>query len=78
MGTDKKRVNVSLPKPAYKALSFLAKRDDVPLATKATFLIEEALELEEDIALDALALQRKKRGKLSHLSHKQVWRKYGL
>lgn len=78
MATDKKRVNVSLSKPVYKALSYLARRDDVPFASKASFLIEEALELEEDIALDCLARQREKDGSLSSLSHEEVWSKYGL
>lgn len=78
MPTEKKRVNVSLSHPVHKAISYLARRDNVPYATKASYLIEEALELEEDIALDFLARQRKKQGKLSHLSHKQVWRKYGF
>ena len=77
MATDKKRVNVSLSKPTYKALSYLAKRDDVPFATKASFLIEEALELEEDIALEYHARQRKN-GAVSPLSHEEVWSKYGL
>lgn len=58
MTTDKKRINVSLSKHAHKALSYLANRDDVPYATKAAYLIDEALELEEDIALDHLAHQR--------------------
>lgn len=78
MPTEKKRVNVSLSKPSYKALSYLAKRDDVPFATKASTLIEEALELEEDIALGYLARQREEKGRISRLSHEEVWGKYGL
>ncbi|MBI4599616.1 hypothetical protein HY732_01710 [Candidatus Uhrbacteria bacterium] len=77
MATEKKRINVSLSKPTYKALSYLARRDDVPFATKASFLIEEALELEEDIAFEHLASQRKK-GKIADLTHEEVWSKYGL
>ena len=77
MATEKKRVNVSLSKPTYKALSYLAKRDDVPFATKATQLLEGALELEEDVAWEYLARQRKD-GPLSPLSHKEVWAQYGV
>lgn len=77
MPTDKKRVNVTLTKPMYTALSQLAKRDDVPFATKTAQLLEEALELQEDVAWEYLAHQRKN-GPLSPLSHEEVWAKYGL
>ena len=77
MATEKKRVNVSLSKPTYKALSYLAKRDDVPFATKASALIEEALELEEDIAFGYLARQRESEN-VTYRSHEEVWGKYGL
>ncbi|MDP2630025.1 MAG: toxin-antitoxin system, antitoxin component [Candidatus Uhrbacteria bacterium] len=78
MATEKKRINVSLSKPTYIALSYLAKRDDVPFATKASALIEEALELEEDIAFNYLARQRESEGGVDYRSHEEVWSKYGL
>ena len=77
MPTAKKRVNVSLSKPVAQAIGYLAKRDDVPYATKAAHLLEEALELEEDLAWGALARQRMN-SPISPLSHEEVWRKYGL
>lgn len=77
MPTEKKRVNVTLTKPMYTALSQLAKRDDVPFATKTAQLLEEALELEEDTAWERLARQRMSTP-ISPLSHKEVWAKYGL
>lgn len=77
MATDKKRINVSLSKQAHKALSYLAHRDDVPYATKAAYLIDEALELEEDIALDGLARQRDAEN-VKYIQHDKVWGKYGL
>ncbi len=77
MSTEKKRVNVSLSKRAHKALSYLANRDDVPYATKAAYLIDEALELEEDISLDCLARQRDDE-RVNYIPHDKVWGKYGL
>ncbi len=77
MATEKKRINVSLSKHAHKALSYLAHRDDVPYATKAACLIDEALELEEDIALDYLACQRSSE-KVNYISHDTVRSRYGL
>ncbi len=77
MSTEKKRINVSLSKHAHKALSYLANRDDVPYATKAAYLIDEALELEEDIALDYLANQRDNE-KVKYIPHNKVWDKYGV
>lgn len=77
MPTEKKRVNVSLSKDVYRALSYLSKRDDVPFATKALHLIEEALELEEDIAFEYLARKRESED-VEYRSHEEVWSKYGL
>lgn len=77
MATEKKRINVSLSKQAHKAISYLAHRDEVPYATKAAYLIDEALELEEDITLDYLAHQREKE-KVKYIPHDKVWSKYGL
>ncbi len=77
MATEKKRINVSLSTRAYKALSYLARRDDIPYATKAAHLIDEALELEEDIALDHLAHQRDTE-KVKYIPHNTVWGRYGI
>jgi len=62
----------------YQAIGQLAKRDDVPYATKAAQLLKEALELEEDIAFDYLARQRESEGVVDYRSHEEVWAKYGL
>jgi hypothetical protein len=71
MATTKRRVNVSLPKHTDIALKKLAKRDDVPEATKALELIQTALEIEEDEMLDSLAGIRDKNG--SFVSHDEAW-----
>ena len=47
MTTTKTRINISIPKDVKRALSLLAKRDQMPEATKATHLLERALEIEE-------------------------------
>lgn len=53
-------------------LSRIAKRDNIPQATKAVYLLGLALEIEEDIALDKIASERD--SKNTHfLNHKQAW-----
>jgi hypothetical protein len=72
MATTKKRLNVTLPASLDEALMYVARRDRVPQATKATELLTFALELEEDQVWDALATKRaKEKGKL--IPHKKVW-----
>ena len=51
----------------------LAKRDRVPLATKAAHLLSMALEIEEDQVLDALAAKRDAR-RAKFVSHALAWR----
>ena len=58
MSTTKSRINVSIPEDVKKALADLAKRDQVPTATKAQHLIEIGLEAEEDQAWDKIAAMR--------------------
>ena len=74
MATAKTRINISVSKRVRDDLRALAKRDQEPLATKAARLIEEALELEEDRALSALAEERLKSHKGRWISHDEVWR----
>ena len=75
MATTKTRINVSIPRHTRDALRLLAKRDQQPLATKAARLLEEALELEEDRTLSAIADERLKNHKGRWISHKEAWRK---
>ena len=72
MPTTKKRVNISLSLPIENILSKLAKRDDVPQATKAMELIRIAIEIEEDQIFDAIASKRDTE-KVKFISHKKVW-----
>lgn len=73
MATSKKRLNISLASDMDKALIRLARRDNVPQATKATELLRVGLEIEEDILLDKIATKRYKT-KGARLSHDRVWK----
>ena len=72
MATTKKRIVISIPTYVEHALEFLAKRDQVPQATKAAHLLEIALEIEEDRIWDATAKERDTKN-ARFLSHKKAW-----
>jgi hypothetical protein len=72
MATTKKRVNISVSKAVEDALGKLARRDEVPEATKAAELLRLAIELEEDKALDGIASERDTK-KAKFVSHKKAW-----
>lgn len=73
MPTSKKRINISVPSYMEIALERLARRDEVPEATKALQLLERAFEIEEDEILDSLAHHRDVRG-AKFFAHKDVWK----
>lgn len=58
MSTTKQRLNISLPNDAKEALLNIAKRDQMPAATKAARLIEIGMEIEEDAIWDKIATSR--------------------
>jgi predicted DNA-binding protein len=58
MATLKKRINISVSDAVEQAVTLLAKRDEVPQATKVTELLELALELEEDGYFSAMVNKR--------------------
>lgn len=60
MSTAKSRINISLPDDVRDALSKLARRDQMPEATKAARLLETALEIEEDQVWEQIASERDK------------------
>lgn len=74
MATTKDRIIVSVSKDTKEALTYMAKRDQKPLATKAADLLEEALELEEDRALEGI-IQGRLNGKknIRWISHEKAW-----
>lgn len=68
------RVNVVLERPLYKAVELSAKKAGVSLSLKVRDLVREALEIEEDMALAAIAGDREKTFKKSKaLKHEEVW-----
>ena len=71
MTTTKKRINISLSPDLDKTLSALAKRDQVPAATKAVELLRVGIEFDEDVLLEHVAHKRNQTTK-KFISHKQV------
>jgi len=53
-------------------LAKLAKRDQVPQATKAAELIRIGVEIEEDEIFDIIASERDKKS-VKFVSHKKAW-----
>ncbi len=76
MPTPNPRINVVLERPLYRAVEYLARRDQVSLSTKMRDLVREALELAEDVQLATLAEHRER--SFSHkaaLSHEHIRRR---
>ena len=65
-------MNISLSAPLESILARLAKRDQVPQATKAAELIRIGVEIEEDEYFDTIASERDT-GKVKFVSHKKAW-----
>lgn len=72
MPTEKRRLNLSLTKEAGIALKQLAKRDQVPEATKALDLLVRALEIDEDDVWNAVC-EKRDTTKAKFVSHKDAW-----
>jgi len=72
MPTDKKRINISVTDDIEEAIKLLAKRDNVPVATKANDLIRMAIELDEDDILREIAEKRDTKD-ASYVSHEDAW-----
>lgn len=72
MATAKRRINISLPDDVNNALTLLAERDNVPEATKATDLLQLALEIEEDQVWDRIASKRDTK-KAHFVSPRKAW-----
>lgn len=75
--TPIKRVNLSLPQNVVYLVNMLAERDEVSLTTKATELLEQGLEAQEDILLVQIAeerLQEVENGTETLLSAEEFWK----
>ena len=74
MPTAKTRINISVGKNTRDALKALAKRDEMPVATKVAHLLEEALELEEDRYLATIVVPRLKKKAKWVKDHDAIWK----
>lgn len=63
---------VSLPDDVDSALEHLAERDGVPPATKAAYLIQIAIEVDEDAVWDKIASDRDNKN-TKFVSHEDAW-----
>lgn len=72
MATTKRRLNITLSPELETLVKLVAKRDQVPEATKVSELLLTSLALEEDRALSLLAEARLKEKGRKH-SHEDVW-----
>ncbi len=74
MPTKKPRVNVVLHPRIYADVQTLSEARGCSMSSIVEDLVEEALEIQEDIALASLADERKKSLKKPELvSHKKAW-----
>jgi len=74
MPTKKPRINVVLNPRIYADVQTLSEARGLSMSSVVEDLIEDALEIQEDLALTALADERKKTLRKSELvSHKKAW-----
>ena len=74
MATTKQRINITADRDVEIALRAAAKRDHVPVASKAAELLRFALEIEEDLTLGELMLERDTKD-VKYIPHDEFWRK---
>jgi len=73
MPTTKDRINVTIDKDRSHLLKTLAKRDNLSVSAKVLALVDDALELEEDLALATIAdVRSKQKGK--RYTHEEAWK----
>ena len=74
MPSKNPRINVVLDDKLYKNIQFLAETEGVSLSAKVKDLIKEALEVQEDLYLAALAEEREKTwDKSTTRTHEEIW-----
>ena len=68
------RINVVLDMPSYKNVQFLAEKDGVSLSAKMRDLLKDALEIQEDIYLAAIAQEREMTLDITDtFTHEETW-----
>ena len=74
MPSKNPRINVVLDDKLYKNIQFLAETEGVSLSAKVKDLIKEALEVQEDLYLAAIAEEREKTwDKSASRTHAEIW-----
>ncbi len=69
----KKRISISPDRDMESSLLRTARRDGIHVTTKATELVRLGLELEEDIALTAMANHRTAQT-TKYIPHERAWK----
>jgi hypothetical protein len=78
MPSKNPRVNTVLAPEVHAAVALLAKKEGVSLSHKVNDLVREALELEEDAGLDAIAKRRRSSRGGRWVSHVELKRRLGI
>lgn len=71
------RINTVLETPLYEVVKRLAKRDGVSLSQKVRELVREALELQEDAALEEL-VERRRKNPAPSIPHEELKRRLNI
>lgn len=57
------------------AIKYLAKMENIPVATKAGEMLRDALELQEDLILAEIANRRSRDKNAKYIDHDTFWKK---
>lgn len=72
MPTAKKRINLTVEDDVFESLGKIAKKEKTSVARVSNFLLEKALELQEDFYFSKVGEGRISK-KFKRLSHEDVW-----
>ena len=68
------RINIVVEEAVYRLVQMLADKEGVSISAKVRDLLKEALEIQEDVLLGAIADQRSRTwDDAEALSHEDVW-----
>lgn len=72
MPTAKKRINLTVDDDIFESLNKIAKKEKASVASISNFLLERALELQEDLYFSKVGEDRASK-KQKRVSHKDIW-----
>ena len=72
MPTAKKRINLTVDDDIFESLNKIAKKEKASVASISNFLLERALELQEDLYFSKAGEDRVSK-KQKRVSHKDIW-----